>query len=297
MPAPSAPSDREHLKVTVYTPESGLRSPLQLLQGMWADTFSPLSRGFAWRVFVKNVSALHRQSVLGYLWILVPPLANALVWVFLNRSKVLRIDLGGDIPYPLYVLTGNLIWQGATAALVAPIHVVQQEKATISKINVPREALLVAGLLQSLLNAFIPMLLLIPIMFAFRVSPGLGLLLGLGVYLAAVAASYTVGVFLTPIGLLYTDIGQAIPLVSRFWFFITPVAFGIPAAGIAHSVFVWNPATSFLETARSLMLESPLTPELLPFLIAYSAIAIGLLFVSLVVYRLSMPIIIERMSA
>jgi lipopolysaccharide transport system permease protein len=75
----------------VYTPESGVSNPLRLLKQMFADTFSHRSRDFAWRVFIKNISGMYRQSALGYLWIVIPPLITAFVWVFVNRSKVLTI--------------------------------------------------------------------------------------------------------------------------------------------------------------------------------------------------------------
>ena len=50
----------------VYTPESQIRHPLKLLKSMIFDLKA--SRELAWRLFVRNISALYRQTALGYFW-------------------------------------------------------------------------------------------------------------------------------------------------------------------------------------------------------------------------------------
>ena len=69
----------------------------------------PFTRGLAWRMFLRDTRATYRQSFLGYFWLLLPALANTLVWVFLNGAKVVNID-SGDVPYPLFVFTGTVLW-------------------------------------------------------------------------------------------------------------------------------------------------------------------------------------------
>jgi hypothetical protein len=51
------------LKVTVYSPESQMRHPLDLVRAMFRDAWG--ARGLAWRLFVRDNSALYRQSLLG----------------------------------------------------------------------------------------------------------------------------------------------------------------------------------------------------------------------------------------
>ena len=63
-----------NLTETVYTPESQLLSPGKLLRRMFADLRA--SRFLAWRLFVRNMAAQHRQTVLGYSWLLLVPVAN-----------------------------------------------------------------------------------------------------------------------------------------------------------------------------------------------------------------------------
>src|SRR5690606_1961338 len=78
-----------HQKVTFYSPESGLRRPLELIRSMFADLRN--SRELAWRLFVRNFSAMYRQSILGCVWALILPLLMPLVWVFLNGQRIINV--------------------------------------------------------------------------------------------------------------------------------------------------------------------------------------------------------------
>ena len=64
-------------------------------------------------MFVRDTKAAYRQSLLGYLWIILPPGANTLVWVFLNSQNIVKID-SGAVPYALFVLTGTVLWGAST---------------------------------------------------------------------------------------------------------------------------------------------------------------------------------------
>lgn len=283
------------LSRVVYTPDTGLRHPLDLVRGMWHDAFCDQSRSLAWRLFIRNMSAQFRQSLLGYFWLFFPPLVNSAVFIFLNSQGIVKIADTG-VPYPVFVLLGNLLWQVLILLMQAPIQGINREKGLLTKLNFSREALLVASFLEGSAMACIPLLAIPFILLAFHMPLGLTMLLApLGV-LGICVFAFAIGVFLTPIGTLYQDIGRAIPVVARFWMFATPVVYALPKEpGLTRTLLVLNPATPFIETARDLILGQP--PDLLPLFTLYTLLSTLLLLFGLIVYRLAMPIIVERMSA
>src|SRR3984957_18917231 len=102
----------------IYSSQSRLRSPRLFLREMISDLRN--SREAAWHLFARNLRSQYRQSFLGYIWILLPPLATALLWVYLNWTQTLAIR-HTDIPYPIYVLTGTMLWQVFSDALYCPL--------------------------------------------------------------------------------------------------------------------------------------------------------------------------------
>ena len=133
------------LKETVYTPQSELANFSRLLGNMVSDISA--SRGLAWRLLVRNLSARYRQSVLGYAWAFIPPLFTSLVWIFLQSQRVLEIDDTG-MPYVAFVICGTVLWQTFVEALNNPLNMVKSSMSMLTKINFPREALILAGIGQ-----------------------------------------------------------------------------------------------------------------------------------------------------
>lgn len=280
------------LHTIIYTPDSLVTHPLKMVREMLRDLAA--SRELAWRLTVRDLSAQYRQTFLGFLWAIILPLANTLVWIFLSRSGVVNVS-DTPLPYPVYVFTGTMLWAMLMDALNAPLQMVNASRSMLAKINFPREALLVAGIYQTLVNALIKTALLLIAVTAMGIHPGWGLLLFPLGMLSLILAGTVIGLALTPIGLLYTDVGRAVPLLMQFLMYLTPVVFAMPKQGLPAAVFQLNPFTPLIVTARDWL--TGLTPEYLGYFVAVDAIAIVLLFMFWIVFRLAMPILIERMGS
>ena len=81
----------------------------------------------------------------------------------------------------------------------------------------------------------------------------------------------------------------------QFLMYITPVVYSIPKTGIMKTVMNWNPISSIILTARDLSVG--FEPDFLTYFLVVLAICIPFLLIGLVIYRISIPIIVERLSA
>ena len=279
-------------RITIYTPESLLSNPARLVREMVRDLAA--SRELAWRLTVRDLSAQYRQTYLGFLWAIILPMANTLVWIFLSRSGVVNIS-DTPLPYPIYVFTGTMLWAILMDALNAPLQIVTASKSMLAKINFPREALVIAGIYQTMANALIKVTLLLAALLAMGFHPDWSLLLlPLGI-LSLILAGTVIGLVLTPIGLLYSDVGKAIPLLMQFLMYLTPVVFAMPKQGLSATLFQLNPLTPLILTARDWL--TGLTPEYLGYFAVVNVVSIVLLFMFWIVFCLAMPILIERMGS
>jgi lipopolysaccharide transport system permease protein len=85
-----------------------------------------------------------------------------------------------------------------------------------------------------------------------------------------------------------------VQLVLRFGFFLTPVIFPTPASGIARNFMMVNPVTPLIATGRSWLTGSP---EAMPVgFIAVTAGGILVFFFGLLVFKVALPYIIERIA-
>jgi lipopolysaccharide transport system permease protein len=281
-----------HLKETVYTPGSSLATPKKMFRDMFQDLWD--GRELAWRLAVRDISAQYRQAFLGLLWAFILPLANTVTWIFLSGSGIVAVKETA-LPYPVYVFSGSMLWAILMDAINAPLQQTNAAKVMLAKLNFPRESLVVSGIYQTLFNAGIKIVLLLLVLPFMGVVPGWNILffpLGL---ISLILVGTAIGLLFTPVGVLYTDIGKGLPLLMQFFMYLTPVVFPIPKTGLAATIYSINPLTPIILTARDWLTGLP-TVNLFGF-ITVSILALILLTAVWIVYRLAMPILIERMSS
>ncbi|MCP5107625.1 MAG: ABC transporter permease [bacterium] len=278
------------LKVTKYTTESRIRHPLLLLKDMLRDLGA--SRELAWRLIIRDISALYRQTILGYFWAVFPPLVTSVVLILLKKSVMTVDELG--VPYPVYVMMGTVFYQLFVDALNAPLKVVTESKAVITKINLPREALVLSGMGQVLFSFAIKLVLLTGIFIIYKTPVSWTTLLLPLPLLGLLLMGTMIGVLLIPIGLLYKDIQSALLILTSGLVFLTPVAYPATTGGTLGKIMNLNPITPLLTSAKELVITG-IPAENSAFFIVFG-LTLALLLVGWVIYRLALPIIIERIG-
>ena len=279
------------LPVTVYEKQRKINL-VKLLGQTLTDFFG--SHFLALQLTRRDVSAQYRQSYFGILWLFITPLASAAIWVFLNSSGTITITDTG-IPYPVYAFSGTLIWSILLESINAPMASTNAARGIISKINFPKEALVLSGIYKLLFNSSFKVLLLVVFIFAFGVGFHWSLLLLPLVLVMAVVFGTSLGLLITPIGLLYSDVSRLISMGLSLLMYVTPVVYGIPKTGIMKTIMTYNPFTPFILTSRDVAVGG--SPEFLNYFIGLTGLGIVLFFIGLVIYRVSIPVIVERLSA
>lgn len=276
----------------IYTPDSSLRSPRRLFAEMRRDLVA--SRELAWRLTVRDISAKYRQAWLGIAWAFLPPIAITAVFVLLNSQHLLNSGQT-SIPYTAFVLLGTVFWQLFSEALEAPLRVVNESKSLLTKVNFPVEALIISVIMQVLFNFLIKLSLIALVFFYYKIQLPWTAIFAPFAISALLLLGITLGLLLVPIGMLYTDISQGLSILLMFWLFISPVGYQPPQQGLLAKLTAVNPVAPLLLTARDLMTNGSF--KYLEGFLWVSGTCLVLLAVAWLLYRLSMPIIIERISA
>lgn len=276
----------------LYTSESQLRHPIQLFRQMWRDLLA--CRELAWQLLIRNISAQYRQSFLGIFWAFVPPIVAAIGFTFANDAKIVNIG-ATDIPYPAYVMFSMALWQTFTEALNGPIQSVISAKQMLSRINFPREALILAKLGEVFFNFSIKLILIVALFLWFQIPITWNVILTPVALIHLVILGTFFGLLLAPLGALYNDILKGLTLIIGLWLFLTPVVYPIPKGGGLATLVQLNPVTPLLVTTRELATTGVVSNPYGFWVTSIFAI-VGLLL-AWVVYRLAMPFVVERISS
>lgn len=268
---------------------SSSQPELQHPARFFAAALSDLRRSpaVAWFLFRSTMRVRYRRAWLQYLWLVLPTVGMTAVWVYVAARGIIVVDTG-RLPYPVFVLTGMILWQVFVDALNSPLQQLSSARQVITRSRVPHEALILAGVLELLLNCGARLIVLAVVLIAFRIPIDAGVLLvpfGIG---GLALLGITIGLLATPLGMLYDDVGRAIGLVTGLWLFFTPVFYAIPRIGITR----FNPVTPILEATRAWMTAGSASNGVAIVMSASGAATL----IGWLLYRLARPHLITRLG-
>jgi lipopolysaccharide transport system permease protein len=244
-------------------------------------------------LFVRNMVSRYRNSLLGYIWLILSPLVLAGTWIFLKRMGNFQIP-ETNIPYTPYVVTGMFLWQGFARQLHCSLSHLSGSRHLFSKYQFPWESIVLAGWAESFVEFAISMGVLIVVMSFFGLGSLLTILSSLPLMACLLLLGCGIGLLAAPIGLLYEDIGQVIVLGLQIMFFLIPIVYPTPTEGIAKLLVEWNPAAVLLVSARETLLTGKVSMTM-PAIIS-CLMAVGLAVLAMGFLRLARPHIAERVG-
>jgi lipopolysaccharide transport system permease protein len=241
---------------------------------------------------MRDFTARYRQSVLGVLWALIPPVVAALTFVFLNRSGLLNVGDTG-VPYPIYALLGLTIWQVFASSLGVCSNAVAAGGSLVVKINFPKETLVVAAMGQVIFDFLVRVVLLAIVMVVFQVPPKWTVVFFPFTLLPLLMFAVGLGLFLSPVNVLFRDVANMVSLATTFLMFVTPVVYPAPYKGLLATLMVVNPLAGLVTASRDVVFTGYLT-DAVGFTWA-SALAVIFFLFAWRVFHLVEPRMAERM--
>jgi lipopolysaccharide transport system permease protein len=283
--------DKEQKTEVVYTPKSRIYEPLKLLQEMSSDLQA--CRELAWRLLVRDIKAQYRRSFLGITWAILPPALTAAGLTFASNKGVLNIGSTG-IPYPAYVMLSIVLWQTFIEAFNSPQVAINTSRPLLAQVKFPHEAIILTQLGQILFNLVLKLVFVILLFVMFRVPISWTIIFTPIAMITLILLGISIGLLLVPLTNLVEDVSRGMEVIIPVWFFLTPVIYPVPSEGILSIVVKLNPVTPLLVTAREMMTAGVLSQPL-EFLLMIVITLISLIL-GWLVYRLSIPFLIERIS-
>lgn len=289
MPDPNKFPDNYEL--SIRTSRTGLEDFPSLIRLMLLDLNNSWRIGL--QLALRDLHGTYRQNILGFAWILLPPLVTTILWLCLNQAGIAVVASPSDLPYPLFLTSGTLLWSLFTDAVNAPRGQVSGNMTTLANLNFPPESVLISGCIQIGVNFLIRLALLIAAAFWFNFVPSIWLPAFLWWSAAVLLFGVMIGIFLIPFTSIYKDIGQSIGLVLPLLMYVTPVVYAIPEQGLLRQIMLANPLSYLFSVARSCLDGAFVTQDVTISLILLPLILFGTLF-AWIIFRIALPHLVER---
>lgn len=209
----------------------------------------------------RNLKVRYKQTLLGAAWAVIQPLMTMIVFNFIF-GKVANVPTD-DIPYPIFSYTALLPWGLFTTALNQASRSLTANHNMVTKIYFPRLVLPISSVLAGLVDFAIAFVILGGLMVYYDVTPAWDVVWTLPLFLLlSIITALGVALWLSAINVKYRDVNYALPFLTQFWLFITPVAYS--ASVISEKwqlVYSLNPMAGVVNGFRWALLGSGTGPD------------------------------------
>lgn len=177
---------------------------------------------FTWR----DIKVKYKQTILGFLWAVLQPVLMMLIFTFFF-GRTLNVP-SENIPYPVFVLSGLLIWNIFSAGLTTSASSMVNNATIIKKIYFPRLIIPVSNILGALFDFLMAFFVFLGVLIFYGTSVAVTaiFLWPLAVVLAVIA-TLGPGCMLAALNVKYRDFRYLIPFLVQVLFFVTPVLYPI----------------------------------------------------------------------
>jgi lipopolysaccharide transport system permease protein len=231
--------------VTVY--EASGRDRVSL--GAWRLMVSELweYRELVQRLVLKGFTAQLRQSFLGYLWVVLPPVATTLVFVLLRGSGIMQVPTpDGAMPYTLFVLVNTTLWGLFSQVTIMATTSVFNAGSLVTKIYFPREILVLSASGNGIINFAVRLLVVAVMCVLLGYVPHWQIVFLPIVLLPFLAFAIGLGLFFAPINTMMNDMGRALEFGFQFGMLLAPTVY--PTPNLAANGDWWQTALYWLHT-------------------------------------------------
>jgi len=213
-------------------------------------------RELLWQMVGREVKARYKQSILGYFWVILNPLAQMLVMSF-AFSIILRIPTNSteNIPYSIFLFVALLPWNlfansvsSATASLVS-------SGSLITKIYFPRTILVISTITAKIIDFLFASIVLIIYMVAYQIPINMNILWIFPIFFIQQIFTLGLSFFFAAANLLYRDIQYLLGLILTLWMYLTPIIY--PADMVPERfrfIFQLNPMSVIVNAYRQVIL-------------------------------------------
>lgn len=242
--------------------------------------FKELFLFFTWR----DIKIKYKQTLLGFFWAILQPLVMMLVFTtLLSESFGKNADI--TIPYPLFTLSGLLIWGVFSSGVTNAANSMVNNSNIIKKIYFPRLIIPLSAILGACFDFLMAFVILIVMFFVYKanLTPMAFLYAPLALFMAA-ASAVGIGTLLSALNVKYRDIRYVIPFLIQALLFLTPVFFPITISQNEWVRFVLNcnPVVGAIEVFRGIFSDYTVHWDIVGISAASSAV---FLILGVVVFR------------
>ncbi|MDD2266033.1 ABC transporter permease [Sulfuricurvum sp.] len=213
-------------------------------------------RTFVISSVVAQFHARFVQNKLGVLWMIANPLAQVTVYALI-LSSILAAKLPGinnTYAYAIYLTAGMLAWTLFTEILSRSVTLFVDNANLLKKLAFPKLTLPLIVTGTALINALLLLVAAMGVFFLLGHHVGWVVLWLPLLFVLTILLALSLGTLLGIFNVFIRDIGQLVPIVIQFWFWLTPVVYVPTIIPVRYRDYLaYNPVTPLVQGFQNVL--------------------------------------------
>ena len=193
------------------------------------------------------------DSYLNRLWWLLEPFLNMIVYVIVFGNI-----MGNSVEnYATFVFSALLMWNLFNKIVNYSVKLVRNNKDIVTKVYIPKFVILLSNIILNFIKLMFSMLVLILMMFVFKVHVGWNIFWIVPAYGTLILLAFGVGMIFLHFGVYVDDLAYAVGILLNMLMFLSGVFYNVMTtlpAPLGSLMMCLNPVALLIDTMRNALL-------------------------------------------
>lgn len=195
----------------------------------------------------KELRTRYRGSILGFFWTFINPLLQLVIYSLIF-PHLLKFQIDN---YALFMFVCLIPWIFFNTSVVGSCNIILNNSNIVTKIYFPRVILPISYTLSGLVNMLLSFLIVIPMLYYFKISPTLNLLWLILIFFILLVMSMGFAMFFSAINVYFRDIEHILGIFMLGFYFFTPILYSLDMFNESWlKYFEMNPLTNIMLSIR-----------------------------------------------
>ena len=219
----------------------------------------------------REIKRKYARSYLGIIWSVLNPLLSMAV-LSLIFSQLFRRSIEN---YPIYYLTGYILWQTFTSSTNASMTALVDNKMLLLKVKFPMELFVLTRVYTAVINLGYSLIAYAVMLLVFRVTPNWTMLFSPVILICLFLFSLGISYILSVIYVFFGDIKHLYSVLLTLWMYCSAIFYPVEQLhGLIRIIIENNPMYTYIHCLRKVVMYGEI-PKIAEFfqMIVWSALA------------------------
>ena len=228
----------------------------------------------------REIKRKYARSYLGILWSVLNPLLSMAV-----LSMIFTQIFSRSIEnYPIYYLTGLILWQLFTGATNAAMTTLVDNKTMLIKVKLPMEIFVLARVYTAVVNLGYSLVAYVAMLIVFRITPKWTMLFSPVIFVFLILFSLGLSYILATAYVFFGDVKHLYSVVLTLWMYCSAIFYPVDQlSGAIREIIVNNPIYNYIACLREAVMYGTLPS--LPEIVRMVVWAVGMYIVGYLIFR------------